>query len=380
MNEKELSNTIASIYDAALRPDLWPEVMSHIAHCLGADTGVLFTPGGVPQNDALFQVNNISDNFIAEYVEHYHGIDAWGHGAIETGIYASTGSTFLGDELIDRRSLRRTEFYNDYLTRLDIESLVGAMLFTDDPRSELPATTITFHRYRRREDFDESAVTTLGLLVPHLQRAFRMSRRLSDKELQTGVEDFILDRQGCGIVMFNHAAKPVCVNGAADIILSSDCGVSLHLGRLVGRNARDTNGLSRLVSEALQGKGGEIQVPCGDRSLLHVAAMPVTEGHPLSHLASAPRVVVTLHRSTSDDSRMADAFAATCHLTPAETRVLQLLLVHLNPKEIAASLEVSIRTVRTQLSSIYAKTGTRGQSDLVHRALKKMRGEASTRF
>jgi DNA-binding CsgD family transcriptional regulator len=83
-------------------------------------------------------------------------------------------------------------------------------------------------------------------------------------------------------------------------------------------------------------------------------------------------VLVTLHRSTSGDG-IADVLAAACRLTPAETRVLQLLLAQLNPKEIAESQGVSIRTVRTQLSSIYGKTGARGQSDLVQRALKARR-------
>ena len=49
--------------------------------------------------------------------------------------------------------------------------------------------------------------------------------------------------------------------------------------------------------------------------------------------------------------------------------VLTLLLADLSPKEIAEHLGVGIRTVRTQLSSLYLKTGTKNQRDLIVSAL-----------
>jgi len=52
-------------------------------------------------------------------------------------------------------------------------------------------------------------------------------------------------------------------------------------------------------------------------------------------------------------------------LTPAEARVLALLIEDRRPREIAEELRISITTVRSHLKVLFAKTGTRRQSELV---------------
>jgi DNA-binding CsgD family transcriptional regulator len=58
-------------------------------------------------------------------------------------------------------------------------------------------------------------------------------------------------------------------------------------------------------------------------------------------------------------------YAGSCGLTPAETRVLLGLSEGLVPKQIATKHEVLLSTVRTQISSIRDKTGTRHLGDLM---------------
>ncbi|MGH1366991.1 MAG: helix-turn-helix transcriptional regulator [Maritimibacter sp.] len=54
-----------------------------------------------------------------------------------------------------------------------------------------------------------------------------------------------------------------------------------------------------------------------------------------------------------------------CGLSRAELRVCRLLVEGDNASEIAETLKVSVATVRTHLSKIYAKTGTSGQVELI---------------
>lgn len=58
-------------------------------------------------------------------------------------------------------------------------------------------------------------------------------------------------------------------------------------------------------------------------------------------------------------------YAGSCGLTPAETRVLLGLAEGLVPKQIASKHDVLLSTVRTQISSIRDKTGTRRLADLM---------------
>jgi DNA-binding CsgD family transcriptional regulator len=58
-------------------------------------------------------------------------------------------------------------------------------------------------------------------------------------------------------------------------------------------------------------------------------------------------------------------FVRSVNLTPAETRVLELLCSGVRPTAIARQQNVAVSTVRTQIGSIRAKTGAASISELV---------------
>ena len=60
------------------------------------------------------------------------------------------------------------------------------------------------------------------------------------------------------------------------------------------------------------------------------------------------------------------AVARSYGLTPAEARVTEQLLAGAGSlSEVAATLDVSLRTVKTHLSQVFAKTGVSRQADLI---------------
>lgn len=64
-----------------------------------------------------------------------------------------------------------------------------------------------------------------------------------------------------------------------------------------------------------------------------------------------------------------EVLAVLYQLTPAEARLAALLAGGAELKDIAGTLGVSLNTARSQLRSVFAKTGTRRQSELIHRIL-----------
>lgn len=60
-----------------------------------------------------------------------------------------------------------------------------------------------------------------------------------------------------------------------------------------------------------------------------------------------------------------DAYALHYQLTRAERDIVELLLKGWSNKEIAFSLHKSVRTVKTQLTSVYKKCEVRGRSQLL---------------
>ena len=60
-----------------------------------------------------------------------------------------------------------------------------------------------------------------------------------------------------------------------------------------------------------------------------------------------------------------NALVLLYELTPAEVRVCEMVSEGAPPADIARSLGVSINTIRTHLSHVFEKTGTKRQADLI---------------
>jgi DNA-binding CsgD family transcriptional regulator len=165
------------------------------------------------------------------------------------------------------------------------------------------------------------------------------------------------------ILHANEAARHMFANGAR--IVSRG-------GRLAARDAAADAELSQAIAlarsdEAALGAAG-IGVSLGasdaQPALAHV--LPLARGEVRTRLmpqASAAVFIKTPEPRAAPDLR---AMAQTYGLTPAEARVAERLLAGAaNLAEVAASLDVSLPTVKTHLSQVFAKTGVSRQSDLV---------------
>lgn len=96
-----------------------------------------------------------------------------------------------------------------------------------------------------------------------------------------------------------------------------------------------------------------------------VLALPVST--PVRTITGETRSSVMLLLVGADDQHAAattflcNAFA----LSKAESRLIPLLLLGQSPTEMATSLDLKLTTIRSQLSSIFAKTGTTRQQELI---------------
>ena len=118
--------------------------------------------------------------------------------------------------------------------------------------------------------------------------------------------------------------------------------------------------LVRAVERAHAGHWSLVRVGSG-ASLLSIAVFPLAHGE----CGAGPLALLLFGLSHSQEPLAIQLYAGSCGLTPAETRVLLGLAEGLVPKQIASRHEVLLSTVRTQISSIRDKTGTRRLSDLM---------------
>jgi DNA-binding NarL/FixJ family response regulator len=122
----------------------------------------------------------------------------------------------------------------------------------------------------------------------------------------------------------------------------------------------DRQRLAQAVELAHRGQWSLVRLGSGSGTL-SIAVFPLCA----SERGTGPLALLLFQLSDKREPLATQLYAKSCGLTPAETRVLLGLADGLLPKQIASKHEVLLSTVRTQISSIRDKTGTRRLADLL---------------
>lgn len=125
-----------------------------------------------------------------------------------------------------------------------------------------------------------------------------------------------------------------------------------------------------LTSQAKRDFSREIDSSRADLDLFGEALTQIPEGSGMDLLLMRLQICVggfvlarvpECHWPKHLDMLLARSFG----LTPAEVEIMRGVYEHSSLESLAKTRSRSIRTVRTQLSSVYAKTGLRSQADIV---------------
>jgi DNA-binding CsgD family transcriptional regulator len=172
----------------------------------------------------------------------------------------------------------------------------------------------------------------------------------------------LFDEIECGLIVCDDEGQVVFANQAAQR--------ELVAGRVLAQSGamlRRAPGASGELDAALRLAGQRcrrslVRLQQGDDRLM-VSVLPLSLPG-----ANSQHVLVMLGRRLPCSELGLEMLATSHGLTLAERRVLAALVRQATPREIAAAHAVSLTTVRTQISSIRAKVGTRSIDGLLLRA------------
>lgn len=379
-NESELLDVIGDIYQAGLEPDRWPVLLKRLSFLFEADLACIYTPVVAYPEQAIYISHNFSESMRAAYQSYYNELDTWTQTSLNRGIYVQ-GTVAFGEQLVPPRELHRTEFYNDFLKPNGLEWMVTTAIFDGRTVPGTSATHMTFSRHPDHGAFESDKAHLIEVLAPHVRRALHTHWQLTSARLMLHNQSVAMDQTGHGVLLLDSNGKVLHMNRVAEMIIQSGEGLAIQSGTLKALSPVDQEALVNLVREASLGLGGGICVSRGNAHSRHnaqaniqpycLSATPLREGqnlmvHEPQGIVLRPGLMLTIHvpGKNSKDNAL-DTYVAHHHITPAESRVLRLLIDDMAPKQIAAHLDVSVRTIRTQLSSLFNKTGTRNQRQLL---------------
>lgn len=352
----EIEGLIDGIYEAGVDPSQWLTLMERLADTTGGFDAVLGGLSGT--HEPVFLAPRTDPDMVDTYVRYYHTSNPLARAvrAMPKGMAA------LDHELVDMESLHGTPFYNDWCVPQGLHYGVALTIATTGSWSANLVISGS-------KPFDEDVVQRLQFLSPHLTRAFHINQVLheSRSESLSAFSAMALVDRGVFLIGENQTCEPA--NKLAEFIVGQADALRLHQGRLECVLPEENRLLHRAIHLAATGKAAStsatIRITRGSsRQPLQAMAIPLPNDG-WTYGGRLHRVMVFVTDQEARLCKRLEELRQDYRLTLAETAVLQELTRGGDRTAIAVRLGVSLATVRTQLTSIFDKTGVRRQADIV---------------
>ncbi|MGH6823324.1 MAG: helix-turn-helix transcriptional regulator [Methylocella sp.] len=362
---EELIGLIDLIYEAALDGELWPGVLTKLADAMGA------AHVAVPSVDRRANIVNtisprVDPDLLATFKEHW----AFRDPLFARAILRPAGNLYTLDGLMPREEFSATPIFNEWHRRAGFGlAAMGANLVAEDGLSAL----IAFFNAPSKDTLTSDQTRLFAATLPHIMRAVRINRLLWKLELKQLAPPERFENLPQGALLADASARVVFANTTAKAMLDTGDGLLLRDGRLA---AAGSDVIQKLVASCAQtaiavgGPGGELAVPRKHpHSPLHVTVAPLRSATRLADVpwtgVGAPVAMVTMRDPELARRQGEKNLRRRFGLTLAETGLAAEILKGYGRKAAARRRGISDATAKSQLSSIFEKTGTHRQAELV---------------
>lgn len=350
------------LYGAVGLDEAWSDTLHILADYFEASIGLLVVAGEGQRDQSFYAAWNHTEEAARAYSSHWWQHDVMLQAVLKKNLFVR-GMILRGSDLLPPDELRRSDYYRRYLSTLPAEHFMGCVMSDGRDEALAPPMHLSFFRPPDAPDFSDENLAQFATLYPHIHRAFDLHWQMRSTREQLGLFHQGLDGFDFGVV-FIDSANRVRHSNAAALQLASEPASAALLGGLP-RVVPGTGALAQLLKSCAVGQGGAIPLgPDGSNQLLALALPLAAPTATAAGRASASVVLMLIDPRKRPDAAL-EYVVRAFKLSKAEARLLPLLFENRTPTEIAQLLDVKIATVRTQLSAIFAKTGTTRQQELM---------------
>lgn len=358
----EFDRLVGLIYEIPLAPERLPAVLEHLTRWLDGDTCHLVGWRTASREPLLSVSVGLDDGVGPGYAAYYAGIDPRRQLALDRH---TPGQLLVCHQYFDARFVSKSEFYQDYLLPVGVHYLLATTLLAD--ASHL--VQIAFQRYVGHGHFSTREMQWSERLIPHLQRAIALLTRGAALQQCADLASAGLEASPLAVIAIDRCGRPVFCNRRAEALLRDGAVLGLCNGVLQAARSDQRTALAAAIrASAGGGKSGNLVLgtrPGSARPMRYsvtTVRVPQPERDALPSAASVLCLIAPLGaRRLPTAGQLVQLFG----LSPAEARLLRALAQGATLEEYARECDVRTTTVKSQLQSLFSKTGTRRQADLV---------------
>jgi DNA-binding CsgD family transcriptional regulator len=357
-------NAIQTIYDATLDETRWQDVASAVAAAFGRSScmiGVRILPHAALR--PISATANYTSKKVKTYTDYYWKQDLFIHPAMA----ATIDNPLLSQAVVRPETFAKSEFYEDWCREADICHLITATFQVLDGARAF----VGVHAPRKSERFGDADKVFLGQIGPHLQRALQIRHRLSPDGAPNGNSRLALSGLNSAAMIVGRDARLIYATPKAEKLIREAEAIKVEGNQVHLVNASGAVLFDRCIEAAIDTaeghgskSGGILLAPRAGKRPLSVIVAPMRDW-------DIPRAIVLLRdpdELVSYDMELQRLYG----LTPTEADIVGDLINGRSVQSIGQMNRVSTNTLRTQLKSIFAKTGTKRQAELVSLVLRSL--------
>lgn len=364
------NSLLDTLYDAPCNPDAWPTFLDQLIAATGSRSARMLVMDRAAETVESSIKRNIDDADHQAYVSHFVNTCPW-RPELKEKAPGQLYSSYL-DFSCPQTQFYKTEFFNDWAAQQDIHHGVCGTVWQDEHQT----VQLLIQRTRGQGHYQREETDRINELVLHVRRALRLQSQVSALDHARMALEHTLEVQAQPFALLNRDGKVIHVSSEVARLLGELPQANITHQRLTLNDPRQQSALQRLLDAVTQpaagmGAGGVIALALPDGQRVRCLVSPL-RGNPLSQQYSdtcQPLAIVYFHDPRTEVYVDLECLMQLYGLSEAESRVAAGISRGLGPQQVADTYQISVHTVRTQLKSVFIKTGTTRQSELAKEIL-----------
>lgn len=358
---------ISMIYDAALKPTVWSDVLAEIADFTGSTTAILTVTDQLSfANDIIF-THNISDECLKIYQDEQIKV-------IDMRLHAPHwNEKMLGDTVVnsfasyaDMPDTDEYTFYEKCVKPTNITHVAAVLL----ERSIYSWAVFAVHRAPQLSEYSEYEEKILQRLGLHLRRALQIYKQVSRLESEKNDIQHILDQFKVGVILVNQELKLCYSNALAQKILKNTEILTLNKNNHLKTLKNQQFHLNQLIHNALFSESDILNRAGGVLALEHMnraeslllSIFPFNQCHKLDQ---SPKAMIFISQTNQKQYLSHDYLTQRYKLAKRELVFCELFLNGYKLEQIAEEMTITYGTARMYVKNIFAKTECTSQTELM---------------
>lgn len=358
MSLPSFDSVLTAIYETALDPDPWNDVLCKIADfCGGANSALVYDYRQCGFSGVV--TPRADPTIVSEYRQHWWSLNPIIDTRTRVGVVRS-----LDD--CGREAYFASAFHNEYWRRTGLGAERLAANVINDGRSHC---CLILQASVRHDEFASEVRRRFEQLVPHVARSIEIGTRLRKLDFDFWVESHAGKASRMAAFGVGADGGLIFANRTGEQMLQAGMPFTVREGRLCLANPRRQAALEYTVRRSLAGSAGtmahlETTNASGYARTYKVCIAPCTGNVPAIPVPGV-RVLVLVDEEVDEAAVRIQNLRLAFGLTRAEARLTLEMLACDGRAAAAKRCGISANTARTHLSRIFDKVGVNRQAQLV---------------